>query len=311
MTLSSILGRAADARAQTDYVASMRLAPILAFFAVLALAACAAAPSDGERFPTPEDYGPGVMQRVDFTAGVPEGWRLSSLRSGPREHIEWRIVVISGTPSWSRYWAPTIAALPDTWEMIVIDRPGFSASEPAEAVPDIEKQAAAMAPMLDAPPGVRVALLGQSFGAPIAAIMAAEHPDKVDALILASSYFGIRGPTANRLFGAGRIVRPLLPHDLKNAVSEIAGQEPQLPRAWAALESLHVPVTFVHGDADTFVPAASAEGFAETYHAQYVPIPGGDHFLNACCVSPLLDAVRGTIDRAGPPQARVQAAALP
>lgn len=287
----------------------MRLALLAALFA---LTACAGAPQgQGERFPTPQDYPPGVMEQVDFTAAVPEQWRLSSLRSGPREHVRWRIVVISGTPSWSRYWAPTIAALPPDWEMIVADRPGFSASEPAEAVPDIEKQAAAMAPLLDAPAGVRVLLLGQSFGAPIAAIMAAEHPDRVEALVLASSYFGIRGPTAARLFGLGRIVRPILPHDLKNAVSEVAGQERQLPRAWAALESLTIPVTFVHGAADTFVPAASAQGFAETYHAQYIPIPEGDHFLNACCVPALLEAIGQTMARAEAAPVNVRAASLP
>jgi len=270
-----------------------------AIIAALFLAACAGGNDPGEeRFPTSEDYPPGVMERVSFTAGVPEGWRLSSLQSGPRPDATWRIVVISGTPSWSEYWAPTIAALPANREMIVIDRPGFSASEPAAAVPNLQKQADAMAPILNTPDGRPVLLVGQSFGAPIAAIMAAEHPDKVRAVVLVSSYFGIRGRTARRLMLAGGIVRPLLPHDLRNSVIEMNGQSAQLPQAWAALESLRMPITFVHGDEDTFVPEAAARGFAETYHAAFVPVPGGDHFLNACCVPALLASFEAAITRA-------------
>lgn len=284
-----------------------------AFIAALFLAACAGGggdPPGEERFPTSEDYPPGVMERVDFTAGVPEGWRLSSLQSGARPEATWRIVVISGTPSWSEYWAPTIAALPPNREMIVIDRPGFSASEPEGPVLDLQKQADAMAPALATPGGRPVLLVGQSFGAPIAAIMAAEHPDKVRALVLASSYFGVRGRTARRLMTAGSIVRPLLPHDLRNSVAEMNGQSRQLPQAWAALESLRMPVAFVHGDQDTFVPEDAAIGFARTYGAEFIPVPGGDHFLNACCVRALIASFEAAIARAeaaGGPPARAAA----
>lgn len=274
------------------------LVPYLILALATVVAACAAGPDDGggDRFPTSRDYPPGVMERVAFTAGVPEGWRLSTLRSGPRADAAWRIVVVSGTPSWSEFWAPTIARLPENLEMIVIDRPGFSASEPAEAVPDLAKQAAAFAPLLETDKPVLV--LGQSFGAPIAALMAAEHPDRVKAVVLMSAYFGVPGPTARRLIGVGRIVRPLLPHDLRNALIEVTNQAPQLPAAWAALESLEAPVTFIHGGRDTFVSEAAARGFAETVHAEFVAAPEGDHFLQACCVEAVIGAIEGAIARA-------------
>lgn len=271
------------------------------------LAACAAAPQDeAERFPTPEDYPPGVMERVAFTAGVPEGWQISTLRSAERPQARWRVVVVSGTPSWAAFWAPTIAALPEDMEMIVAERPGFSASQPEEAVESLDKQAAALAPLLDAPEGRRVILLGQSFGAPIAAIMAAQHPDKVDGMVLMSAFFGVRGPTANRLIAVGRVVRPILPQDMRNAIIEVTAQERQLPEAWAALQSLQIPLTFLHGGRDTFVPAAAAQGFAETYGAEYALVPEGDHFLQACCIPALIAALEGTIVRAGDRPARAE-----
>jgi pimeloyl-ACP methyl ester carboxylesterase len=266
---------------------------------VLMLAGCAggAAPED-KRFPTSGDYPPGVMERISYQAGVEEGWRLSALASGPREDARWRVVVISGTPSWSQYWAPTIAAAPPEMEVVVADRPGFSLSEPREAVPDLSKQAAAMAPLLAAADGRPVLLVGQSFGAPIATLMAAAHPDKVRALVIVSGYFGERGPTARRLFGIGRMVRPLLPHDLRNSITEVSRQPAQLPAVFAALSGLAIPVAMVHGDRDSFIPLGSAQKLAETTGADLTVAPGGDHFLNACCVDTLVAVFGGAIARA-------------
>lgn len=278
---------------------------LLALLAAACVAACGAqaqpaaeAGPPQERFPTPEDFPPGVMETGTFTAPAPEGWRLSYLKTGPRERLDWRIVVISGTPSWPEYWAPTIAALPADVEMVVVARPGFSTSEPREAVPDLQAQADAMAPILETPDNRPILLVGQSFGAPIAALMAAQHQDRVRGLVLVSSYFGVRGRTARRLLLAGGVLRPLLPRDLRNSIVEVRGQERQLPQSWAALEALRMPVAFVHGDEDSFVPAASAQGFAETYGAEYIPVPGGDHFLNACCVPALVEAFARTMARA-------------
>ncbi|MEQ1493933.1 MAG: hypothetical protein ABL932_25670, partial [Terricaulis sp.] len=101
----------------------------------LTLSACAIGTTEDEndRFPTSSAYPPGTMERITFTAGVPEQWQISALQTPPRAEATWRIVIITGTPSWSEYWAPTIAALPQTREMIVADRPGFRASEPHDA----------------------------------------------------------------------------------------------------------------------------------------------------------------------------------
>jgi pimeloyl-ACP methyl ester carboxylesterase len=269
----------------------------LAFLAALALSACAigASEDDNDRFPTSSAYPPEAMERVEFTAGVPEGWRISALRTPERPQATWKVVIVTGTPSWSEYWAPTIAGLPESREMIVADRPGFRASEPAQAVGDLAKQAEALAPMLEARDGQRVLLIGQSFGAPIATLMAARQPDSVDAVLLMSAYFGERGPTARRMFGAGRLLQPMLPRDLRNSIAEVGAQARQLPAVLAALESLPQPVVFVHGDRDTFVPLEADAALAERGGRVLVTVPGGDHFLNACCVQALLGAMEQAI----------------
>jgi pimeloyl-ACP methyl ester carboxylesterase len=238
------------------------------------------------------------MERVAFTAGVPEHWRLSTLRTPDRPDAPWRILIVTGTPSWSEFWAPTIAKVPPSREMIVVDRPGFSASEPLGAVTDIAKQAEAMAPMLAGHPGQKVVVVGQSFGSAVATLMAAEHPDKVRALVLLSSYFGDQGPTARRLIGVGRIARPFLPRDFRNSVAEVSAQGPQLPRVWDALRGLTIPVVFIHGERDTFVPIAASRRIAAQYRHTLIDVPSGDHFLNACCVDAVLAAVEQAIAEA-------------
>ncbi len=269
-------------------------------FAALALTACAVGTSEDEndRFPTSSAYPPGTMERIEFAAGVPEAWRISALQTPERADADWKVVIITGTPSWSEYWAPTIAGLPDTRELIVADRPGFRTSEPEDAVRDIAKQADALAPMLEARPGQRVLLVGQSFGAPVATMMAQRYADRVDAVVLVSAYFGDRGPTARRMFGLGRVVQGVLPRDLRNSITEVSAQGPQLPAVWDALRGLRQPVVFVHGDNDTFVPLEADQRIASEYGHTLISVPGGDHFLNACCVPALLGAFEQAISEA-------------
>ncbi|MGE0532813.1 MAG: alpha/beta fold hydrolase [Hyphomonadaceae bacterium] len=266
----------------------------------LALSACAIGTSEDEndRFPTSSAYPPGTMERVEFTAGVPEGWRISALQTPARADATWKVVIITGTPSWSEYWAPTIASLPPSRELIVADRPGFRTSEPEDAVRDLAKQAEALSPMLQAREGQRVLLIGQSFGAPVATLMAARYPDQVDAVVLLSAFFGDRGPTARRMIGAGSLFRPILPRDLRNSISEVTAQSEQLPSVWTALRGLRQPVVFVHGDNDTFVPLEADQRIAAEYGHTLITVPGGDHFLNACCVPALLGAFEQAIAEA-------------
>jgi len=272
----------------------MRLFRTAAAACLVFLSACAVNPPEDKRFPTSKDYPATTMGRSSFTAGGNLGWRISSLAT-PSRDVAWRVVVVTGTPSWSEYWAPTLAKLPQTREMIVADRPGFSQSEPQQAVTEIAQQARALSPMLDGPAGQKVVLIGQSYGAPIATLMAAQHPDKVGALILMSGFFGDRGATAKRLMGLGAVASPLLPRDLKNAVAEVRGQAAQLPAVREALKGLRQPVIVLHGGRDTFVPPEAARALAESAGARYVEVAAGDHFLNACCVDDVLGAVETAI----------------
>jgi len=234
-----------------------------------------------EHRPTSADYPDTIVRRISFSAGGGLGWKISALTT-PREHpAPWKIVVVTGAPSWAEYWAPVLAALPVDREMVVVDRPGFGASEPFTCVPDIRLQAEALAPLLQAEPGQSILLVGQSYGAAIAALMAAAAPKKVAGVVLLSSFLGEAGPTARWLVKTGSRLLSLIPRDLRNAVMEVSGQRPQLTHMRDALKRLRVPVHVVHGDEDDFAP-------------------GANHFLNDGPVETLLGVLEACIPMPAP-----------
>jgi pimeloyl-ACP methyl ester carboxylesterase len=192
--------------------------------------------------------------------------------------------VVTGAPSWAEYWSAALASLGPDREMVVVDRPGFGASEPDDSVTDISIQAEALAPLLDAAPGQKVLLVGQSYGAAIATLMAAAQPERVGALVLLSGLFGDMGPTASRLVELGRAIHGVIPRDLRNAITEVLGQKPQLAVVREALSRLEMPIHIIHGDQDDFAPIATAQALAsdlaERSNVVFTPIAGVNHFFN-------------------------------
>jgi pimeloyl-ACP methyl ester carboxylesterase len=244
------------------------------------------------------------MRRVSFTAGGGLGWKLSALTTPRSRPAPWKIVVITGAPSWAEYWAPVLAALPPDREMVVVDRPGFAASEPLTCVPDLQLQADALSPLLQAAAGQRVLLVGQSYGAAIAALMAGTRPPGLASLMLLSTYLGEFGPTGRWLVRLGTHASGVVPRDLRNAVIEVTRQHNQLELMRRVLPRLTVPVHVVHGDQDDFVPIEAVRRLAsETPTRRPMRlhvVPGANHFLNDDPAEGLLAALEKCMPPAKP-----------
>jgi pimeloyl-ACP methyl ester carboxylesterase len=236
-----------------------------------------------EHVPTEILYPETVVRRISFMAGGGLGWRISALETPRERPAPWKIVVVTGAPSWAEYWAPVLAALPQEREMVVVNRPGFGGSEPTVCVGDIRIQAEALTPLLDAAPGQKVILVGQSYGAAIATLMAERRPGKVASVVLLSSFLGETGPTARWLVETGSKMLAVIPRDLRNAVLEVSNQHGQLGHMRTALARLNVPVHVIHGDRDDFAPIELAEQLARespTRHPiRFERVAGADHFL--------------------------------
>ena len=261
----------------------------------------AAATGRTEHAPTSADFPDSVLRRTSFLAGGGHGWRVSALETPREKPTPWKIVVITGAPSWAEYWAETMAELPADREMVVVDRPGYAASEPLHPVQDIRVQAEALAPVLQTAPGQKLLLVGQSYGAAIASIMAAENPGRVASLVLLSGYFGETGPTARWLIDFGSKALKMIPRDLRHAVMEASGQRPQLVHAKRALMQLTIPVHMIHGDKDDFAPIEVAERLARETPTRrpirFVRTAGANHFLNDGPAQELLAALESCMPR--------------
>ena len=252
-----------------------------------------------EHAPTSADYPETVLRRTTFVAGGGHGWRISALTTPRETPAPWKFVVITGAPSWAEYWAEFMAELPADREMVVVDRPGYGASEPGEPVRDIRVQAEALAPLLVAERGQKIVLIGQSYGAAIASLMAEANPRQVASLVLLSGFFGETGPTSRWLLDLGGKALKLIPRDLRHAVIEASGQRPQLAYAKRALSHLTIPIHMVHGDKDDFAPIEVAERLAaETVTRnpiQFMRTEGANHFLNDGPAEHLLAALEACI----------------
>jgi pimeloyl-ACP methyl ester carboxylesterase len=252
-----------------------------------------------EHRPTSADYPDSVVRRIRFAAGGGLGWRISALVTPRTRPAPWRIVVITGAPSWAEYWAPILAALPADREMVVVDRPGYGASEPVGCVPDIRLQALALSPMLRAAPGQKILLVGQSYGAAIATLMAADQPRHVTGLILLSSYLGEAGPTARWLIDLGSRFKGVMPRDLRHGVIEAAGHGEQMPHMLGALARYKGPVHMIHGERDDFAPVSRARRLAIEARAaaplRFEAVPDGDHFLTQAAPESLIRLLEACI----------------
>ena len=268
-----------------------------------------------EHVPTSRDYPESVMRRTTFTAGGGMGWKISAL-STTRDHpCPLKIVVVPGAPSWAEYWAPVLAAMPPDREMIVVDRPGFAASEPATCVPDIRLQAIALSPLLETAPGQKILLVGQSYGAAIATVMAARNPKALAGVVLLSSFLGETGPTARLLINLGTRALHLIPRDLRNAILEVSGQAPQLAHMRQALRRLKVPVHVIHGDADDFAPIELAEQLVNETPSRrplnFIRVPGANHFLSDGMVEIMMVALDSCVSPPVPPKPAFKLPQLP
>lgn len=91
------------------------------------------------------------------------------------------ILLLHGQPGRGRDWQRLIAAIGDRGEVVAMDRPGWDGRNPAVG---FAGSAAAARDALDAAGWPSATIVGHSYGAAVAAWLAAEDPARVDGLVL-------------------------------------------------------------------------------------------------------------------------------
>lgn len=176
-------------------------------------------------------------------------------------------------------------ALSQICQMISVDRLGFGESS-GEGEPSIEKQAAALRPILEKyQNGKKVILVGHSLGGPIIARMAMDFGELIDGLvIIAGSIDPELEP--NEWFRPALKYPPLkwFMNDAFRASNlEIMPLENELEAMIPMWEKITVPVTVIQGTEDNLVPAGNADFAAKmlvnSKKLDIQRIEGENHFV--------------------------------
>lgn len=228
------------------------LAPLSALLlAVLSLPGCA--------LPLPKASLAEIRAIERSTITIPAG-DLSYLRAG--DPARPRIIYIHGTPGNANAWADfLIEPLTDAsgpYESIAIDRPGFGRSTP-RAVVSFKEQADAIVPFLVERDGHWPILVGHSLGGPIIARLAADHPDKVRALVIIGGSLdpAFENPTPFQRVAQTALVRAIMPRALDNSLQELKAARAETTELAATLANVRCPVVIIHGTTDKLVPYAN------------------------------------------------------
>lgn len=154
-------------------------------------------------------------------------------------------------------------ALLDRALLISTDRPGFGHSNFGNAEASLEKQSAALKPILEKYKHNRpVTLVGHSLGGPLIARMSIDYPELVDGLIIVA---GSIDPTLepNETWFRAPLATPflswLLPRSLRASNEEIYQLKPELEEMLPYWSAIKCPVIVIQGKKDSLVPAANAD----------------------------------------------------
>ncbi|MCC5920280.1 MAG: alpha/beta hydrolase [Cyclobacteriaceae bacterium] len=150
--------------------------------------------------------------------------------------------------------------------LITYDRPGYGFNESyGKPEVSIRNQAKAIRPILKRYPDSKIIVVGSSYGGPIAAKMAMNHPDRITGLILVSAAVA---PGEERIYGVSYPARRkafnwIMPRSLHVANEEKHNHEKELVKMLPYWERIIAPTTIIHGLADRLIYPPNAS-FADS-----------------------------------------------
>jgi pimeloyl-ACP methyl ester carboxylesterase len=192
--------------------------------------------------------------RQNMHVNAPLDIDISYLQSG--EGV--RVIFMHGTPGSAIGWSDYVLEPIIGTQSLALDRPGFGDSGPEGAVSSLAAQAAAVVALLPSD-GSRAVLVGHSLGGAVAAWVAAEHPQRVAALVLLASSLDPAQEAIHPMQRVGEIwpIRAVLPRAIRNANDELMTFKSQLEALAPRLAAITAPTIIVHGTKDDLVPFAN------------------------------------------------------
>jgi pimeloyl-ACP methyl ester carboxylesterase len=200
------------------------------------------------------------------------------------------LLLVHGAPGG---WFSNISMLDDPdlqkyYHIIAVDRPGYHRSKfhnRSRALTSIELQAIAIHEAMRLNKSRRKGVVyGNSYGAPIALKIAADHPDEFNHLVLTA---GALDPDNEKFwwfhrYARGLMVRLSMPRFINSATDEKFAHVEALKKIQDSWEKLQMPVTVLQGTKDWIVPVENFE-FArqqlKSKQAEFILIEGAGHLI--------------------------------
>jgi pimeloyl-ACP methyl ester carboxylesterase len=235
-----------------------------------------------------------------------------------------RIVFVHGSPGeWDNFGPFLVnAGLQRRATLVAMDRPGFGDSDPGRVVPDLRAQARLLEPLLRGDPAlagssssdaadprgptVPTILVGWSLGGPIAAEMAMDYPDEVQALVLIAPAIDPQNDGARwynhaaSVWPIGRLTSWLLGPENLWSNEEMLPLGRQLQAMLPRWRSLRMPVVVIQGGDDHLVSPHTAD-FAQQVLPpgnRVIRLPHAGHVGGWAKAA--LDTLDGLLDRVRP-----------
>ena len=223
--------------------------------------------------------------QISFYYVTADGIKLHYAKSGTDTLPT--LFFVHGSPgSWDAFKIYMMdTALLHHFRIISVDRPGFGYSNFGSAY-HLTTQAKMINKVIEKENNQKpVHLIGHSIGGPVIVQLAQDYPGEFASLtLLAGSISPTEEPKEYwRYLFMYTPLRLLMPGAFKPSNDEIMYFKKDLYGIDTGYAALQMPVTFIHGDADKFVPvnnvAYGKQKLATNSTVKIIIIPGASHFI--------------------------------
>ena len=198
------------------------------------------------------------------------------------------VVLLHGLAGSEAWWSRNVPALSDAFQVLAVDLPGFGSSH-RDARLILDEVPAQVVALLDEMGIERAHVIGHSMGGLVAGGLAADHPERVDRLVLVDAGFlsfdpgwlhRIAGPQRTLPWTSPTILPVLVRDAIRSGPVRMAKATNQLLRKdWRhKLPAITAPTLVVWGEHDHVCsPRIGKQIVAAVPDARLVIIPGAGH----------------------------------